>query len=85
MRTLVDIPEAKVKSLDALASRRNLSRAELIRRGVDMVLESDRAQTSADVDAVFGSWKHLNIDSVEFVRRLRDEWEDDAPIADLKF
>ncbi len=83
MRTLVDIPEEKIVRLDHIARRQKVSRAEIIRRAVDTVLETDRAEEDAHFKAAFGAWRHRNIDGLDFIRRLRAEWEDDAEPIDL--
>ena len=44
MRTIVDIPEKDIKALDSLGKKQDLSRAELVRRGVYNI-----HQVSADV------------------------------------
>lgn len=75
MRTLVDIPDDKIATLDALARRRSWSRAEAVRQGIDRLLAEEKAAEQADLDAAFGAWKHLGIDGLELQRSLRAEWD----------
>jgi metal-responsive CopG/Arc/MetJ family transcriptional regulator len=71
MRTIVDIPEALVAQLDALAQRERVSRAEAVRCAIaEYVAKRDVAAS----DVAFGAWKGKQIDALTFVDRLRDEW-----------
>ena len=73
MRTIVDIPERERGALDALARRRGVSRAELVRQAIAAYLE----QVQVGEDRVFGMWKDRSEDSIEYQRRIRDEWQRD--------
>ena len=72
MRTLVDIPEDRLKALDVLARKRRVSRAEVIRNAVDEHLR--RQPGDLDVGEVFGLWKDRKLDGLEYQRKLRSEW-----------
>ena len=76
MKTLVDLPDDLVRDLDALAKRRNWSRAEALRQGANALIVADQARLEAALDAVFGMWKDRGIDGVTYQRALRDEWDD---------
>lgn len=84
MRTLVDIPGDKLARLDAIARKRKWSRAEAVRQGVDRLISEDRAALDSALDASFGTWAGLGIDGLEFQRKLRAEWDDDQPPADIQ-
>lgn len=71
MRTLIDLPDDDVARLDALATARAVSRANLVRAAVAAYLAS---QPDDPVDAGFGAWNRDDLDSVAFQRALRDEW-----------
>lgn len=71
MRTLVDIPAEEIARLDALASAKNFSRAELIRQAVRELLA--RRSCVLPLDEAFGLWGPGE-DGVELQRRLRGEW-----------
>jgi metal-responsive CopG/Arc/MetJ family transcriptional regulator len=71
MRTLVDLPEADVRSLDAMAKAQNASRAKLIRAAVEAFL---KAKSEDPIDASFGAWKNKDIDGLDYQRKIRDEW-----------
>jgi len=75
MRTLVDIPEPQIRSLDVLARRRRRSRAALIREAVESYLGREKSDA---LDASFGAWKDRDDigDGVEYQRKLRAEWPD---------
>jgi predicted transcriptional regulator len=71
MRTLVDIPDTDLMSLDALAKAKKAPRARLIREAISNYL----AQKTIDpIDAGFGAWKDRQEDGLAYQRRLRDEW-----------
>lgn len=72
MRTLVDLPEASLARLDAVASREKRSRASLIRELIDDGLAS---REGAGLRAAFGAWKGVG-DGLEYQRRIRSEWPD---------
>jgi metal-responsive CopG/Arc/MetJ family transcriptional regulator len=76
MRTIVDLPEEQIKALDTYRKRHGISRAEAVRRAVAAFLP---AKPHKKIDfrkhPAFGSSKAFHKeDSVELVRRLRDEW-----------
>ena len=81
MRTIVDIPEEKLKALDAYCKALGISRAEGVRRGVDKILEQELAEEKSKrlarvLDETYGAWKDLGIgDAVEYQRALRAEWD----------
>jgi len=77
VRTIVDLPEEQIKALDAYRKRHGISRAEAVRRAVAAFIP---AKSHKKIDlrkhTAFGSSKTFRKeDSVELVRRLRDEWE----------
>lgn len=76
MRTLVDIPEEKIRSLDAIAARRKESRAALIRRAVDKLLNEEKV---VSIDDAFGLWKdRADIkDGLDYQLKIRAEWDRD--------
>ncbi len=71
MRTLVDIGDAEIGALDALAQRQGQSRAAVIRRAVDDFLARNRL---GDAGEAFGLWGAEGLDGVAYQRNLRDEW-----------
>ena len=70
MRTLVDIPQTQIKALDQLASQKKLSRAALIRKAVDNLLDDQNKLSSADA---FGLWAGKE-DGLAYQERVRSEW-----------
>jgi metal-responsive CopG/Arc/MetJ family transcriptional regulator len=77
MRTIVDLPDEQIKALDAYRKLHRISRAEAVRRAVAAFIP---AESHKKVDfrrhPAFGSSKTFRKeDSVELVRRLRDQWE----------
>lgn len=71
MRTLVDIPEEDVRSLDELGRRRSLSRSKIIRDAVREYLERNFARGEAEA---FGLWGDRDVDGLDYQRRVRAEW-----------
>ena len=74
MRTIIDLPDEQIARLRKLCEDEGISRAEAVRRAVELLLarrsqsEWDRAKA-----ATFGSWKGRGIDALEYERELRDE------------
>jgi len=73
MRTLIEIPEQQIIALKDLCQSQGLSRAEAIRRAIDVYLQQ---QSPGEVDA-FGLWQHNKPeieDGLEYQKRVREEW-----------
>lgn len=71
MRTLVDIEEGDVKSLDEMAAEAGQSRAALIRRAIRDLLATRRKKLTSDA---FGAWGDRKVDGLEYQRKIRREW-----------
>ena len=71
MRALVDIPEGNIEALAAICAQANISRAESIRRAIDLFIQSYAATPSVDA---FGAWKNQALDGVAYQDSLRAEW-----------
>ncbi len=71
MRTIVDLPTSQLEALDSLCQREGISRAEAVRRAVGEHLERNRA----DRARAYGLWRGRGVNSVEYQRALRDEWD----------
>ncbi len=73
MRTLIDLPDKLVKTLDIIAGHKKISRAELVRQS----LEHDIARLRNDLlEMSFGAWKDNPIDGLAHQRKMRDEeWD----------
>lgn len=73
MRALVDIPDDQIEALAALAKRRGVSRAELIRRAIaKFTLEqNDREEI---IKQAFGLWAGMKEDALDYEDRIRAEW-----------
>ena len=77
MRTIIDIAPERVSELDAWAQAQNISRAEAVRRAVDLLIE----RVSKPKGLGFGIWtnqSHKAIpperDGLRLQQALRDEW-----------
>jgi metal-responsive CopG/Arc/MetJ family transcriptional regulator len=74
MRTLVDIPDDELESLNALSKAEGVSRAESIRRAIKAYVELNRPPARHEG---FGLWKDKGIDTDEYLRKIRAEWDRD--------
>ena len=77
MRTIIELPDEQVRALADYCARERISRAEAVRRAVEVFTrEADRDRTArqAAFDAGFGIWKDPR-DAREIVEELRCEWE----------
>ena len=70
MRTIIELPEKALKALSAICQKEKISRAEAIRRAVE-VYTSRKPQTT---DEVFGIWRSRRMDGLEYQEALRAEW-----------
>ena len=72
MRTIIDLPEDQLETLDGICRRESISRAEAIRRAVELLVR-DRAAGASH--ASFGLWRGRRpVDGVIYQERLRREW-----------
>ena len=81
MRTIIDLPEENIKSLDLLGKKQNLSRAELVRRAVSNYLEIEQTKTQNNLDSYFGLFKDDKdvfdgLDGLGWQEKMREEWDD---------
>ena len=72
MRTIIDLPGDQLDALDGICRRESISRAEAIRRAVDLLVR-DRAAGASH--AAFGLWRRSKmIDGLTYQERIRREW-----------
>jgi predicted transcriptional regulator len=71
MRTLIDMSDAQVDALDALAKRVRQSRAALVRAAIDDYLVRHRRE---QVEDGFGLWGKRSVDGVAYQEKVRGEW-----------
>lgn len=72
MRTIIDVPETQLEALDNWCRLEGVSRAEAIRRAVDVLLERHRA---AQAKPAFGLWRGHVSDGLKYQQTLRREWD----------
>ena len=70
MRTIVDLPDHLVKSLDSIRSREKKSRAAIIREALNHYL----AEHSSSEEEAFGLWQDEPIDGLAYQEKMRAEW-----------
>jgi hypothetical protein len=77
MRTIVDLPKEQIEALDTYAKSKGISRAAVVREAVASYMPSKRKKRrSIRLHPAFGSEKMpKGFDSVEYVRKLRAEWD----------
>lgn len=79
MRTIVDLPREQIEALDSYAKAKGISRAAAVREAVATYLP-EKKKKKRDLNywrnhPAFGSWKGPKVDSVEYQRKLRAEWD----------
>jgi len=75
MRTIIELPEDQLASLDALCAREEISRAEAIRRAVAAYLrDGSRSAASA-----FGLWGGRRGTGLAYQEARRKDWGRPAP------
>ncbi len=72
MRTIVDIPDQFIESLDRLGTTNHQSRAAIIREAIADFLKVKSLPPS---EAAFGIWKSRKMDGVDYQNEQRQEWE----------
>lgn len=73
MRTIIELPEEQLRTLDRVRKRLGISRAEAIRRALRGYL-ADEAVDADEADPAFGLWSAHGDAAAADLRRLRDEW-----------
>ena len=76
MRTMVDLTDEQIAELKAFWQRDEISRAEAIRRGVDLLLHNTaerKARLKDALERAAGSWTEG--DGLEYQLRIRAEWD----------
>lgn len=72
MRTVIDVPDDLIESLDRVSVLEQCSRAALIR---DAITEYLKVKSIPAAEEAFGLWKDRRTDGVRYQRALRAEWE----------
>jgi predicted transcriptional regulator len=72
MRTIIEVPDEVIESLDRVGRLRKRSRAALIREAITDYLHN---KTLPESDAAFGLWKGKDREGLEYQERLRSEWD----------
>jgi len=75
MRTIVDLPKDQIEALDRVSKARGVSRAAVMREAVASYLPAPQKKGRFKNHPAFGSWKGKKVDSVEYIRKLRKEWD----------
>ena len=72
VRTIIDLPGGQLEALDRICRRESISRAEAIRRAVDLLVKERAAVVSP---LAFGLWRDRPAeDGLQYQQRLRQEW-----------
>lgn len=72
MRTIIDVPDEMIESLDRVSAAEKCSRAALIREAITEYLHQKAAPSA---EAAFGLWQQRRSDGVKYQDDLRQEWE----------
>lgn len=72
MRTVIDVPDEIIQSLDHVSDAERRPRAALIREAISDYL---RKKSVPPAEEAFGLWKQRKTDGVRYQNDLRDEWE----------
>ncbi len=72
MRTVIDVPEEVIETLDRVSSSERRSRASVIREVLTKYVEN---LTQPNLEAAFGIWSDKAKDGVDYQNDLRTEWD----------
>lgn len=77
MRTIIELTETQLEQLTTYCQKEGVSRAEAVRRAVDILLQQHNVSHSSDLkQKMFGVWKdNTSIDNC-YQQQLREEWDD---------
>lgn len=71
MKTLIELDDADVEALDALAAQAKRSRSALIREAIGQFLKSAKRDAGEDG---FGLWGQRKVDGLTYQKKIRSEW-----------
>lgn len=71
MRTVIDVPDEVIETLDRLSTSKKRSRASFIREALAKYVDELAAP---NWEAAFGIWKSSQKDGVSYQNDLRKEW-----------
>ncbi|MCC8483061.1 ribbon-helix-helix domain-containing protein [Rickettsia endosymbiont of Culicoides newsteadi] len=75
MRTIIDIPDMQVETLNQLSKKKKLSRAEIIRQALTDYI-TNYAKSKKGYKSAFGIWKDQKLDGLLYQHKLRGEWDE---------
>ncbi len=86
MRTIIDMPEKDIKTLDLIAKRMKISRAEIIRKCVKHYLDQVGEIGGVLTHDIFGTFKDVfPKDSVTMQQAFREGWSEREDAAKLVY
>ncbi len=74
-RTIITIPDEMKIWLDTYSKKLNRPTAETIREAIAEYKERVEKERKNILSDTAGLWKNKRIDGIDYVERLRDEWE----------
>jgi hypothetical protein len=72
-KKLIELPPEDARSLDYLSKKEHRSQVSIVREAVHHYLVTKNAQGLSRPG--FALWKKKNLDSLEYQRKLRSEWD----------
>jgi hypothetical protein len=75
-RTLITLTTAEMRWLKKASKQRRMSMASLVREAlVEYRAQSEMPGTATPLEKTAGIWKGRAIDGLDYVEKLRDEWD----------
>ena len=71
MRTIIEVPDDDIKSLDRIVRQQQKSRAAVIREAIRIYLDSKAVDSD---QSAFGIWRKNKMEGVEYQENIRSEW-----------
>ncbi|MDA3874721.1 MAG: ribbon-helix-helix protein, CopG family [Kiritimatiellae bacterium] len=72
MRTVIDVSNDMIQTLDRISDKEHRSRASLIREAVSEYLQR---KTLPQAEEAFGLWQKNPVDGLEYQEKVRNEWD----------
>jgi len=74
-RTIISLPQELKVWLDDYSKSNNMPTAETIREAIKAFRKKTEKESKVDLlSQTYGLWKEKNIDGLDYMESLRDEW-----------
>jgi hypothetical protein len=77
IRTIISLEKEDKRWLDSYSRSHHVSSAEILRTALRLMKRADtNASSGKIISDTAGLWKNRKVDAVEFVKKIRSEWDE---------